>query len=402
MKALVFERSLPRYAAARVAGSIVPGSGARVGPLSLLDVEEPSVDRVGWHRVWPRLAGICGSDLATVDGRSSRYFEPIVSFPFVPGHEVVGDLDDGSRVVVEPILACAARGVEPPCEPCRAGNHQACERIAFGHLRPGLQTGYCTDTGGGWGLSLVAHQTQLHVVPEAMSDEAAVMVEPAACATHAALAAADGVSAGDRSTVVVLGAGTLGLCTIAAVRRFLLPGTLLVTAKHPDQRRLALELGADVVAEPDELRRAVRRSTRSLTLGEAPGEVLTAGAEVVIDCIGSAESITDALAVARPGGEVVLVGMPGPLHLDLTPLWHREIRLRGAYAYGAERDGRRTFDLAFELVENAGLERLVSARYSLERFRDAIEHAAHAGRRGAVKVVFDLRQERGRRPGKRP
>ena len=50
-------------------------------------------------RVRPRLAGICGSDLATIDGHSSRYFEPIVSFPFTPGHEVVGELDDGSRVV---------------------------------------------------------------------------------------------------------------------------------------------------------------------------------------------------------------------------------------------------------------------------------------------------------------
>lgn len=397
MKALVFERSLPRYAAARVAGSLVPGSGARVGPLSLVDIEEPSVGQKGWRRVWPRLAGICGSDLATVDGRSSRYFEPIVSFPFVPGHEVVGDLDGGTRVVLEPVLACAARGVDPPCGSCRAGAHQACERIGFGHLRPGLQTGYCADTGGGWGLSLVAHESQLHDVPATMSDEAAVMVEPAACATHAALAAADGLSAGDQSTVVVLGAGTLGLCTIAAVRRFLLPGTLLATAKHPEQRRLAAELGADVVAAPEELRRAVRRCTRSLALGDPPGEALTGGAEVVIDCIGSAESITDALAVARPGGEMILVGMPGPLHLDLTPLWHREIRLRGAYAYGRERDGRPTFDLAFELVENAGLERLVSARYPLERFREAIDHAAHAGGRGAVKVVFDLRHERGRR-----
>ena len=66
-----------------------------------------------WHRVRPRLAGICGSDLATIDGRSSRWFEPIVSFPFVPGHEIVGDLDDDSRVVIQPTLTCAARGVEP-------------------------------------------------------------------------------------------------------------------------------------------------------------------------------------------------------------------------------------------------------------------------------------------------
>ena len=111
MKALVFERSVPRFAAARVASSLAPGGGARVGPLRLTDVDPPGLPGPGWQRVRPRLAGICGSDLATVDGQSSRYFEPIVSFPFVPGHEVVGELDDGSRVVIEPVLKCAARGV---------------------------------------------------------------------------------------------------------------------------------------------------------------------------------------------------------------------------------------------------------------------------------------------------
>ena len=181
MKALVFERSLPRYAAARLAGSLVPGAGARVGPLRLTDVDAPDLPGPGWHRVRPRLAGICGSDLATVDGQSSRYFEPIVSFPFVPGHEVVGELDDGTRVVLQPTLTCAARGVQPMCDRCAAGESNRCERTAFGHLDPGLQTGYCADTGGGWSLSLIAHDSQLHAVPDGMTDEAAVMVEPAAC-----------------------------------------------------------------------------------------------------------------------------------------------------------------------------------------------------------------------------
>ena len=113
MKALVFERSVPRFAAARVASEWRSGSGARVGPLRLTEVDEPSLPGTGWQRVRPRLAGICGSDLATVDGRASRYFEPIVSFPFVPGHEVVGEQDNGERVVLEPVLRCVARGIQP-------------------------------------------------------------------------------------------------------------------------------------------------------------------------------------------------------------------------------------------------------------------------------------------------
>ena len=390
MKALRFSRSLPRFAAARVAGVVQPGGGARVGPLALVEATDPRRPGPEWQRIRPVLAGICGSDLATVAGKSSRYFEPIVSFPFVPGHEIVGMTDDGARVVVEPVLGCAAREITPPCPACAGGSLGRCEHLTVGHLKPGLQTGYCADTGGGWSTALVAHASQIHRVPETLSDEGAVMVEPAACAVHAALRAR--VPGG--GLVAVLGAGTLGLCVVAALRRFALPGTIIAGAKHPDQQREALRLGADVAVVPGEVKRAVRRAARCLTVGER----LSGGADVVLDCVGNAASIHEALAITRPGGRVVLVGMPGPERLDLAPLWQREIEFVGAYAYGTEElsDGRvtRTFDLAFELAAAAELGRLVSARYPLERYREAIEHAATAGSRGAVKVVFEPQTQR--------
>jgi threonine dehydrogenase-like Zn-dependent dehydrogenase len=385
VKALRFSRSLPRFAAARVAGSMAPGGGVRVGPLALVEAPDPAEPGPGWERVRPVLAGICGSDLATVAGKSSRYFEPIVSFPFVPGHEIVATTEDGARVVVEPVLGCAARDITPPCPACAGGSTGRCEHLTLGHLKPGLQTGYCADTGGGWSTALVAHASQIHPVPETLSDDGAVMVEPAACAVHAALRGR--VPGG--GLVAVLGAGTLGLCVVAALRRFALPGTVIVGAKHPDQQTEARRLGADVAVAPGEVRRAVRRAARCLAVGER----LSGGADVVLDCVGNGASIQEALAITRPGGRVVLVGMPGPERLDLAPLWQREIELVGAYAYGTEAlpDGRaaRTFDLAFELAASADLGRLVSARYPLERYREAIEHAATAGSRGAVKIVFE-------------
>ena len=398
MKALVVERLLHRFAAARVAAATLgSGSGIGVGPLRLLEIDPPELPAQGWRRVRPLLSGICGSDLATLDGTSSRYFEPIVTFPFVPGHEVVGELldgpDAGARVAIEPVLGCLARGIDPPCSACATGHKDLCERLTLGHLHPGLQTGYCADTGGGWAEELVAHESQLHFVPDALSDEAAALIEPTACALHAALRG--NVTQGER--VVVLGAGTLGLLVIAALRSVALPATVISVARHPVQRDLARSLGADTVVAESELSRTVRRVTSSAGVARHEGDLerLGGGADVIYDCVGSSASIAQSLSVVRPGGRIVLVGMPATVRLDLTPLWQRQIALLGAYAYGTEElDGHAqvTFDLASELVTDADLGRLVSARYPLERYDEAVRHAASAGKRGAVKVVFDLRR----------
>ncbi len=404
MKALQFRRNLPRYAAARLAGGFVPGRGASAGPLSLVDMDPPTAPGPDWVRVRPRLSGICGSDLATVDGRSARYFEPLVSFPFVPGHEVVGDLDDGTRVVLEPVLGCVSRNLHPACQSCADGRLGNCEHTSFGDLEPGIQTGSCHDTGGGWATAFTAHPSQLHAVPDDMDDTAAVMVEPTACGVHAALAA----HVPDGGVVVVLGAGTLGQVTLAALRAQTAPRTIIATARYPEQQRMAGLLGADLVIAPDEVRRAVRRATGSRAIGaptvggprDGVVDRLTGGADVVVDCVGSSASLSDALAVVRPRGRIVLVGMPAEVTLELTPLWHREVELVGAYTYGTETlaDGTesRTFDLATDLVRDADLGRLVTATYPLTHYRDALEHAAAAGQRGAVKIAFDLREEKER------
>ena len=383
MKALVFERKLAKFAAAAVAGRFAAGSGAKFGPLKLKDVDTPELPGPDWVRFKPRLSGICGSDLATIDGHSSRYFEPIVSFPFVLGHEVVGDLPDGSRAVLIPVLHCAIRGIDPVCDWCGPGLTNLCERVAFGHLEPGLQSGFCRDTGGGWSIAMVAHRAQLLAIPEDLSDEAAVMVEPTACAVHAAQRALHNETA-------IIGSGTLGLLTIAAMRHLghNESAALVATAKYPEQRRLALALGADKVVAPDELPRLIRSLSHSLVAGDQ----LTCGFDAIVDCVGSESSLRQALRVVAPGGDVHVVGMPGNVSLDLTSLWHRETCLRGCYAYTAD-----DFATALEVVRAFDLGRLVSATYPLDRYEDAITHAANAGPRGAVKIAFDLRTEKQRK-----
>ena len=103
-------------------------------------------------------------------------------------------------------------------------------------------------------------------------------------------------------------------------------------ARYPHQRQLALDLGAHHALEPAALGRAVRRSTHSMRASGA----LTGGADVVYDCVGSDESLSTALGMVRPRGRVVLVGMPGTVRVDLASLWHREVAITGAYAYGTE------------------------------------------------------------------
>jgi threonine dehydrogenase-like Zn-dependent dehydrogenase len=191
------------------------------------------------------------------------------------------------------------------------------------------------------------------------------------------------------------------LAHLAATGRCPAPRALLVGARYAHQLRLARQFGATEALPPEQLARAVRRHSHSLSYGGSSGETatLTDGADVVIDCVGSAESIAQSLAMVRPRGTVALVGMPGKVTIDLAPLWHREVRLAGAYAYGTESVAAKaaaqpeqlpTFQLAFEVVAAQSTGRLVSATYPLTRFEEAVAHAGAAGRRGAVKIAFDI------------
>ena len=300
--------------------------------LKLGDVPEPVLPASNWLRVMPSLSGICGSDLAAISGHISLYLDPLTSYPFVPGHEVVGVLDDGSRVVVEPALGCVVRGIDPPCPRCAEGRPGLCYNVTEGPIEVGLQTGYCADTGGGWGEVLVAHPSQIHAVPATLADGAAVLIEPFACCIHAALRG--GATKDD--IVVVSGAGTIGLLTIAAVRLFTPPKRLIAIAKHPTQRDLARKLGADQVVAPAEVFQRVRFATSARRLEGMNRSLLLGGADVTFECVGRAASLNDAVRFTREGGMVVAVGMPGEEKVDWAPICQRELTVTGAYAYGSE------------------------------------------------------------------
>ncbi|MFZ9016368.1 MAG: zinc-dependent alcohol dehydrogenase [Ilumatobacteraceae bacterium] len=394
MKALQIKRSASKFGMARLASAIAPATAARLGPLEYTSVDDPPCPGEGWQRVHTRLAGICGSDLSLVEGHASLYFEDYVSFPFVPGHEIVGSLDDGTRVVVEPVLGHAARGHRPPFDGAAPGDGDDYAHLVTGPLEPGIQTGFCCSTGGGWAPWFWAHDSQLHRIGDDVPDERAVLVEPIAGGIHAALLTWPTVAGVTDPVVAVLGAGTMGLAAIAGLRRYV-PGVRIVAgARYPHQLALARAVGADVVVRGSDLARAVRREVGCHLIGDT----LSSGAHATIDAVGTSASIADCLRITRPRGRVVLLGMPAEVQIDLTGLWHRETELKGAYTYGTERlpDGTtaRTFDLALATADALGAEQLLSATYRLTDHVDALAHAATAGARGAVKIAFDLREEK--------
>jgi len=394
VRAVQYIRSVPRYLAARILGPRLENVyTSPFGCVRLANIAPPRLPGPAWVRVRPRLAGICGSDLATLTAQGSTYFDPFTSYPFTFGHEVVGevtetgpevsDLRAGDRVVLQPPLHCLVRGIADPCAACRAGHAAHCHNVGRGCIAAGIQTGYCADTGGGWSESFVAHRTQLHLVTEATPDDVAVLVEPFACCLHAALT----TPVPEGASAVVLGAGTIGALTVAALRAAGARGRIVVVAKHAHQERAARALGADAVVAPGGLDGALADLLGARVHARQLGRpVWIGGADVVFDCVGSERSLDDALRITRHQGTVVLVGMPGvPRGIDWTSIWHKELHLRGAYT-----STRPTFRRALEhvVVHGGDFGAIGIARFPLARYREAIHTARHAGRAGVMKTAF--------------
>ena len=312
MEAIQYTKNIPRYLAMRYLGK--RWRGLYTSPFSctrLVDIPEPQLPTPEWVKVKTRLSGICGSDLATITAKGSPYFSPFTSTPFVLGHEIVGDIAEigdavdgfpvGTRVVIEPALSCKVRGISPECPQCRNTHFANCENITKGNISAGIQTGYCRDTGGGWSQYVLAHQSQLHLVPDGISDEGAVLLEPFACAIHGVLK----IPSDKTTTICVIGGGTIGLLTVAALRILGHRNRIIIFTKYPHQQQLARELGADDVLSPNKSRYAAfceltDAASHQPELGQ---QVFIGGVDVTFDCIGSSVTIDDALRFTRAGGK---------------------------------------------------------------------------------------------------
>ena len=222
-----------------------------------------------------------------------------------------------------------------------------------------------------------------------------MLAEPLSCAVHGVLEA----DVPEGADVLVVGGGTIGLLTVAALSRLAPTARVTMAARYEHQRGLGAALGADEVAEagrglPAALAELSGASLLPLEIGKP---AVVGGFDVTFECTGSGGGIEDAIRWTRARGKLVLSGMPDPNKLDMTPVWYQELRVIGVYAYGDEaRNGarRKTFEIALEMLAEDGwaekIGALVTHRFSLGRRGQAIATAMRPGKHGAIKTVFDL------------
>lgn len=405
MEALQFSDSIPRYAVTKALGAGTSRAfWSDLACLRLRDVSPPALPTQGWVRVATRYGGICGSDIGLITLHSSTSTSAFTSFPFTVGHENVARVTEvgsgvdgvvvGQRVVVDPLLGCRARGFERLCDMCARGDYNLCQRFREGTIAPGMLTGFCRDTGGSWSSSFVAHESQLVPVPENVSDENAVLAEPFAVALHAVLRNRPA----DDQTVLIIGAGVIGLATLAAIRAVGSRARVIITARHPFQVEMAERLKADVVIKPKRgavFYRQIAEVTGASVYKPVIGkDVVGGGADVVFECVGSSSTVDDALRLTASSGRMVLVGLAGiPRGIDWSPIWLSEVEVRGSFCYAMEEfRGERisTMQLAVRMMADGTVElaSLLTHQFKLQDYREALRTVTSKGKSGVIKAVF--------------
>ena len=415
MRTMVLELSVPRFLLTQLLGRVSRAAYfGPTSPLRLVELPDAPLPAVGWVRVRNHLCGICGSDLHQIFLDAGLDVAP-AALPShrrnYLGHEMVGHIvevsagvtDQSPRSAAERGLAvgdrvvrwgraddCRARGRAEMCPACARGHRVLCEHASESREHE--------PVGGGYGDSFITPATTLLLVPHALSDEQAILVEPAAVAIHAAWRRPP--AAGER--VLVMGCGTIGFLLIQALRALQPACEIYAIAQFPWQAEMALAWGAREVfsTHEDTYAQVARLTGAKLYQGRGSNRMLLGGMDVVYDVVGTAATLNNALRWTRARGTVVLVGVN--LHrmtLDLTPVWYQEVDLLGAVGHDVvtwEGQQMSTFELAMRWMQEGRLDTrgLVTHRFPLEEYRQAFAVAVEKGKYRSIKVAFDLARKR--------
>ncbi len=299
--------------------------------MKVAQFEKPNVLRVitkplrslhdGEVLIQVQACGVCGTDVHIVDG-TSRSTPPVVL-----GHEYAGvvvevgkgtnNVEIGQHVAVDPNISCGR------CFYCRRGLVHLCENL----LALGV------DIDGGMSEYCIVPFSQIYKLPQDMAPEMSVFIEPVSCAIHGIDLAR--IKTGD--TVVIIGGGTIGLIMLQLA---ISAGAARVIVIEPLEykRKLAGELGADVVLNPmeDDIQSAIQDLTH-------------VGADVVIECVGKTSTSESALDLARRGGIVELFGVCSrgeKMTVEPNKIYFKELTLVGSYV------NPHTFDRSIAMLQS--------------------------------------------------
>lgn len=315
-----------------------------------LGAEAPPIARDGSTVVRVTDVGICGSDMHWFE--EGGIGDSRLSHPVVPGHEIGGVIHEGplagTPVAVDPAIPCGT------CPSCVRGHRNLCPSVRFaGH---GIVDGGLRE--------LMAWPTHLvHPLPAGLTSTDGAVLEPLGVAIHAL----DLGHLRPASSIAVLGCGPIGLLLIQAA---LASGATSVLAVEPlpHRRDEARRRGAAVTVSPGELRERV-------------GEV---DVDVAFELAGSDDAVQQAMEVVRPGGRVVLGGIPDD---DLTSFPASLARRKGLTVALLRRMKEDVYERGIRLVETGRVDvaGVVTARFPLERAAEAFESAVS---RQGLKVVI--------------
>jgi L-iditol 2-dehydrogenase len=325
-----------------------------VGDLRLSEVPVPAPEP-GMSLVRVTAVGICGSDLHWWG--EAGIGDATLAQPLVLGHEAAGVIVEGprngERVAIDPSVPCGA------CRSCRDGYRNLCSHILFaGH---GRQDGALRDFMT-WPSEL------LHPLPDALTDADGSVLEPLGVAIHALDLGHVRLGA----SVAVAGCGPIGLLLVQVLRA---AGAGSVTAFDPlrHRREAAARLGADIVADPSQ--------GRQLITQRDPADE---GVDVAFEMAGTNEAVQLAMTMARPGGRVVLGGIPS----DDRTTFQASVARRKGLTIAMVRRMKDVYPRAISLAagKRVDLAPLVTHRFPLERAQDAFGAAAQ---RVGLKVIVE-------------
>jgi len=311
-----------------------------------------------------RVVGFCGTDLFKLDTGTEKAGT-------VLGHELVGEViglgggvtkfQIGERVAVPHHVPCGE------CVYCRRGSETMCETFKENLLEP-----------GGFADTILVRERAVelaaHRVPDAISDEAAVFLEPAACV----LRGINRSGLSEDGSAAVLGAGSMGLLHLLVLKAALPDVRVMVVDPVAERRRLAETLGADKTAAPGP---GALDAARSMTGGNGDA----GGADAVFDTVGGGGTLADGINLTRHGGAVMMFAhAPGNerAEVDLNAVFKFERRIIGTYS-GALREQNEIF----RLLESGALDPtpLVTHTMPLDDFEEGVRLARN---RQALKVLF--------------